>query len=146
MKRLFCLILVLAMSVCCLAACNFTQNIAGKMESDTESAPLVSEMMDALCEGQKQAALTLMHPALTESAGAAIDQMISYLSGKQTVSSKLLNINVSSSRGTSGKTLQEQLVYEIEMSNGEIIYINATYVSDKDGAGFASFQLILGAV
>ena len=103
-------------------------------------------MLTALAEDHNSEAKALMHPKAAENADAAIAQMNAYLSGREVGAVEQKSINVKSSAGTAGKSKQEQVVYQVTMNDGDVIYLNVLYLSDKDGEGFTSFQLVLGAV
>ena len=72
--------------------------------------------------------------------------MVSYLAGRSVVSKEVVSINVNTSVGTAGKVLTEQLGYRVTLTEGDVIYLSVTYLSDRDGDGFTSFQLVLGVV
>lgn len=146
MKKLICLVSVLLILLGCLTACNFTQNMSGALAGEAESTPKVEEMMTALAENRTSDAKTLMHPQATEKSDTAIAQMSTYLAGRETSSMELKSINVNNSTGTSGKTRQEQVTYQVTLSDDSVIYLNVVYLSNNAGTGFASFQLVLGVV
>ena len=146
MKKLICLSLVLTVLFFCMTACNFTQNVSGSIAGKAEFTPKVEEMMKALAEIRTDDAKALMHPQVAETSDQAIAQMSDYLEGREVSSMQLTNINVRTSTGTSGRTKQEQAAYRINLNDGTTIYINTVYFSDDTGAGFSSFQLVLGVV
>ena len=147
MKKLYCLTLVLLLVLSCLSSCNFAQNLTDKLEDKSESPIKVEEMMEALAKNLIDDAKALMHPKTTsEDMTARFEQMIDFLDGREVVSMELEGINVSSSIGTSGNTKQEDLFYKATLSDNSVVYINAVYLADDDGAGFTSFQLVLGIV
>ena len=45
-----------------------------------------------------------------------------------------------------GKARQEQVAYQVTLTDGSVIYLNVVYLSNTAGAGFVSFQLVLGVV
>lgn len=145
MKKLICLCLVLFSVLGCLSACNFTQNMSG-LKDKAESTPKVEEMMTALTEKSTSDAKALMHPQIGESKNAGISQLIDFVNGRSLKSLELTNINFSSAIGTSGNQKQEQTTFKASLSDGDIIYITAVYLSNDAGAGFISFQIVLGAV
>jgi hypothetical protein len=59
---------------------------------------------------------------------------------------ELKNINVKASTGTSGKIRQEDVAYQVTLTDGAVIYLNVGYLSNRAGTGFTSFQLVLGVV
>ena len=146
MKKLICLSLVLTVLFFCMTACNFTQNVSGSIAGKAEFTPKVEEMMKALAEKRTEDAKALMHPQVAETSDQAIAQMIDYLDGREVSAMQLTSINVRTTAGTSGKTRQEQVAYQVNLNDGAIIYINAVYFSDDTGTGFSSFQLVLGVV
>ena len=144
MKKLICITLVLLVTLGALTSCNFTQNSSGALAGAAEATPKVEEMMTALAESRTEDAKVLMHPEVAEKSDAAIAQLVAFLSGRNASSMEQKNINVSSSTGTSGKTRQENVVYRVTLTEGEVIYLNVTYLSDNGGTGFLSFQIVLG--
>ena len=72
--------------------------------------------------------------------------MSNYLNGRKASSMELVNINITTSTGTSGKALQEQVAYKVTLNDGAVIYLNTVYLSNNAGSGFVSFQLVLGIV
>lgn len=103
-------------------------------------------MLTALIERNDSSAKALLHPQASDKTDTAITQMSAYLNGRSASSVELLNFNVRSSFGTSGKTRQEQSSYQVTLTDGDIIYLNTVYLSDSAGDGFVSFQLVLGLV
>ena len=146
MKRLLCIALLILFLMSCLTACNFTQRASGALAGAAEATPKVEEMMTALAENRASDAKALLYPQATANSATAIAQMSNYLAGRDASSIELANINFSASTGTSGKTRQEQVVYKATLSDGEVIYIEAVYLSDNTGVGFTSFRLTLGVV
>ena len=146
MKKTISITLLVLVLLSCLTGCNFNQTITGGLANNAESTPKVEKMMVALAENDLSAAESLMHPQAIGKAKAAIEQMAEYLEGRKTSSIELININVSSSIGTSGNVKQEQVGYKATLIDGSVIYINAVHRSNKDGNGFVSFQLVLGLV
>lgn len=146
MKKLICLILVLLVLLGCLTACNFTQNASGALAGNAESTAKVEEMLTALADNRISDAKALLHPQTSGKSDEAIAQMSAYLAGRKASSIEQRSINVNSSTGTSGKTRQEQVAYQVTLSDGVVIYLNVVYLSNNAGTGFISFQLILGIV
>jgi hypothetical protein len=72
--------------------------------------------------------------------------MSQYLSGRKTQSVQLININVKNSSGTAGNIRQEESAYKATLSDGTIVYLNVVYLTNDNGSGFSSFQLVLGAI
>ena len=146
MKKAICLTLVILSITSCLTACSFTSNIMNVQKDKAESTPKVEEMMSAMAEKSVSDAKSLLHPEANEKADDAIEQIVSYVNGRSVSSMELININVSSSTSISGKMRKEQAVYQVAMADGEIFYLNTVYVTNNDGDGFISFQLVLGIV
>lgn len=145
MKRWICFVLALLV-LGSLTACNFTQNLSGAIAGEAEATPKAEEMMIALAENNTADAKALLHPQAAETAEGAITQMTAYLAGRKADTMELTNINVNTSTGTAGTARQERVNYRITLSDGDVIYINAVYLSNSQGTGFASFQIVLGVV
>ena len=146
MKRIFSFALVLLVLTCCLAGCSFTKNTSGAFAGEAEATPKVEEMMAALSEDRTSDAKGLMHPQASETSDDAIAQMSAYLAGREVSAMKQKSISVNTSTGTSGKTRQEQATYQVTLDDGDMVYLNVVYLTNKQGAGFVSFQLVLGVV
>ena len=146
MKRKIGFALVLALLLGCLAGCNFTANLSGALAGEPEAEPKVTEMMTALSQGNTADALALLHPQATETAEHAVGQMESYLAGRTVSEMEQISININTSTGTAGTTRQERVGYRVKLSDGDVIFINALYLTNSAGKGFASFQLVLGVV
>ncbi len=144
MKKIICLVFVILSILSCLTACSFLSNITNKIENNAESKPKIEEMMSLLAENRISDAKNLLHPEANEDANEALEQIASYINGRNAGSMKLTNINISSSTGTSGKTRQEQVTYQVTLTDGEIVSLNTIYLSNKAGNGFISIQLALG--
>lgn len=145
MKKFICFPLVLLILLGCLTACDM-QKVMDEIADKAEATPKVEEMMTALAEGNTSDAKALLHPDTGEEADAAIGQMSTYLAGRTTSAIELKTINVSTSTSTSGKVRQEKLTYQVTLSDSSAIYLNVVYLSDKDGTGFSSFQMVLGVI
>lgn len=146
MKKKICLILAMTVLLGCLTACNFTQNLNGVSADNAESTPKVKEMMSALTQNRLDDAKALMHPDISEASDTAIAQMSAYLSDREAKSFEAKNVSINTSTGTSGKTRQEQIAFKVTLSDSTVIYINAIYLSNNQGDGFSTFQLVLGMV
>ena len=146
MKKIICFGLVLLALFGCLTACNFTQNMSGAIAGEAEATPKVEEMMAALADNNISDAKALLHPLVAETSDNAIAQMSAYLAGRKASAIELTSININSSTGTAGKTRQEQVGYRVTLNDDAVIYINAVYLSNNQGTGFASFQIVLGVV
>ena len=146
MKKLISVALILLAVFGCLTGCNFTQKLSGALADEAESTPQVENMMTALAQNRTSDAEKLMHPQVSEKSDAAMMQMSDFLAGRAAVSMELKNINVKTSAGTSGKIRQEEVAYQVTLTDGAVIYINVIYLSNNAGSGFTSFQLALGVV
>lgn len=120
--------------------------MSGALAGDAESTPKVEEMMQALAENRTSDAKALLHPQKAEQAEAALTQLSAFLAGREVDALEQRNININSFSGTSGKTRQEQVSYQVTLTDGAVIYLNVVYLSDNAGTGFSSFQLVLGVV
>lgn len=146
MKKLLCFVLVPLALLSCLTACYFTKNASGALAGEAESVSKAEEMMTALAENRVSNAKALMHPEVAEDSDAAIAQMSDYLAGRKTRSLELVNININTSTGPSGKVRQENAAYRVTLTDGTVIYSSVIYLSNHTGTGFASFHLVLGAI
>ena len=146
MKKFVCLAVSMLVLLGCLTGCNLTQKVSGAIAGEAEATPKVEEMMNALADADMSGAKSLMHPQVSETSGDAITQMSNYIAGRKVDSMELKSVNINTSTGTSGKTRQENLTYQVTLDDAEIIYLNTVYFSDSEGAGFVSFQIVMGVV
>ncbi len=146
MKKIICFALVLLALLGCLTACNFTQNMSGAIAGEAEATPKVEKMMAALADDNTSDAKALLHPQVAETSDNAIAQMNDYLAGRQTSAIELKSITVNTSTGTAGKTRQEKVAYQVTLTDGAVIFLNVVYLSNNQGTGFSSFQLVLGVI
>ena len=146
MKKIICFGLVLLALLGCLTACNFTQNMSGVIAGKAEATPKVEEMMAALADDNISDAKALLHPQVAETSDNAIAQMSAYLAGRKVSAIELRSININSSTGTAGNTRQERVGYQVTLTDGAVIFLNAVYLSNNQGTGFVSFQVVLGVV
>ena len=146
MKKIICFTLVLLALLGCLTACNFTQNMSGAIAGEAEATPKVEEMMAALADDNASNASALLHPQAAETSDNAITQMSTYLAGRKASAIELINFTVNTSSGTAGTIRQERVAYRVTLNDDAVIYINAIYLSNNQGTGFASFQIVLGVV
>ena len=146
MKKIICFTLVLLALLSCLTACNFTQNVSGAIAGEAEATPKVEEMMAVLADNNAPDAKVLLHPQVAETSDDAIAQMSDYLAGRKASAIELMGITVNTSTGTAGTTRQERVGYRVTLDDDAVIYINAVYLSNNQGNGFASFQIVLGVV
>ena len=146
MKKIICFTLVLLALLGCLTACNFTQNMSGAIAGEAEATPKVEEMMAALAADNTSDAKALLHPQVAETSDNAITQMSAYLAGRKASAIELKSININTSTGTAGKIRQERVAYQVTLTDGSVIFLNVVYLSNNQGTGFASFQVVLGVV
>lgn len=145
MKKILCFALVLLV-LGSFTACNFTQNMSGAMAGKAEATPKVEEMMAALSAANTADAKALLHPQVAETSDNAITQMSTYLAGRTVETMELTGITVNTSSGTSGNTRQERVNYRVTLADGAVIFLNVLYLSNNQGTGFSSFQIVLGVV
>lgn len=147
MKRILSLAVIVLLAGCLLSACNFTTNFSDTMGvTSAESTAKVEQMLQALVDGDTDAALALMHPDAADSAGDPIAQMSGFLAGRTVAEMNQTGVRVNTSTGSAGKTRQEVTNFQVILGDGTEIYVAATYYSDNAGEGFISFQLVLGVV
>ena len=146
MKKFFCFTFVFVIIAFCLSGCNFNSNVSGALAGDSQATPKVEQMMTALAESRIPDAKAFMHPDANNKPDSAYTQMSQYLSGRKTQSVQLININVKNSSGTAGNIRQEESAYKATLSDGTIVYLNVVYLTNDNGSGFSSFQLVLGAI
>ena len=130
------------MLVLALTSCNF--NISGSI-LDATSTPKVEAMMEALADGDLASAKALLHPSITDGEANLI-QMADYLDGREVSSLEVIGKNLTSSVGSGGNMIREQVNYEVTLADSTVIYLTTVYLSNDAGAGFVSFQMILGMV
>lgn len=146
MKKTICVVLSMLTLLCCLTACNFTQNMSGALAGEAEATPKAEKMMAALAKNSTDEAKALLHAKASGFLDTGITQMSDYLDGREVSSMSLISINVNTTKGAAGNSRQERVGYTATLSDGTIIYINAVYLSDQTDAGFLSFQIVLGIV
>ena len=145
MKKWICFVLVLLV-LGSFTACNVTQNMSGAIAGKAEATPKVEAMMAALSAANTADAKALLHPQVAESSDNAITQMSTYLAGRTAETMEVTGITVNTSAGTSGNTRQERVNYRVTLTDGAVIFLNVVYLSNNQGTGFASFQIVLGVV
>jgi hypothetical protein len=143
MKKSICLALVIVI-LTALCSCSLIDDMKAAFSGDAESAKKVTEMMTALCEGRSDDASALLHPEAADGADNDIENMINYIGGRQVVDMKLSGYHINAYASVSGSTKEEEYVYRLEMSDGEILHVNAVYRSNNNGVGFSSFRFIHG--
>ena len=146
MKKIICFALVLLVLLGCLTACNFTKNMTGAIADEAESTPKAEKMMAALADDNTSDAKALLHPQVAEISDNAIAQMSAYLAGRKANAIELSGISINTSTGTAGKIREEQAAYQVTLADGAVIFLNTVYLSDNEGTGFVSFQIVLGVI
>ena len=146
MKKLLCLLLPLALLLT-LTACNVTTNLHDNLGvTEAQCTDQVEQLLQALTEDDLAAALETMHPGTADWAESGLEQLRDYLAGRKVLKLNIQGVNRNSTSGSSGKVEQEQAAFQVVLADGTVCYISAVYRTDKDGAGFVSFQMILGVV
>ena len=146
MKKLISVIIVTLTVICCLTACNFTSNMSGMVAGEAQATPKIEDMLAAMAENRLEDAKALMHPTAADQSSDPIAQMSDYLSGRKVADMQLTNISVNVSTGMSGKSRLENVSFQVNLDDGTTIHLAAAYLSDNNGDGFTSFQLVLGVV
>ena len=144
MKKILCVAIALSALILCLTSCSFYIRRSGALVGETEVKTNVEEMMSYLASGQIEEAKALMHPDADGDTDKALTQISNYLRGYEVSSIEQSDAEVKSSSGASEKTRQEQLTYDVTLNSGENILLYVSYLSNNDGDGFTSFQLVLG--
>jgi hypothetical protein len=138
--------MALLMVICCLTACNFTSSMLDAAGGKLQATSKVEDMMTAMAENRLEDAKALMHPTAAGKSVDPIAQMSAFLVGRKVTNMQQTTINVNTSTGTSGKTRQESASFQVKLDDGTTIHLAVTYLSNKAGEGFTSFQLVLGVV
>ena len=145
MKKIICITLVLLILLSCLTACDFAKDLVSSMADNVEATPKVEKMITALADDDMDDAKALLHPQVAETSDTAITQMRDYLAGRTAKTIEITTFNISTSTGTGGKTRQEQATYQVTLSDNTVIFLNMVYLSNNQGSGFVSFQVVLGS-
>ena len=146
MKKRVCLAMALLMVICCLTACSFTSSMLDTGGGKLQATSKVEDMMTAMAENRLEDAKALMHPTAAAQSVDPIAQMSAFLAGRKVTNMQQTTISVNTSTGTSGKTRQESASFQVTLDDGTAIHLAVTYLSNKAGEGFTSFQLVLGVV
>lgn len=144
MKKFLCMGLVLLVMLGCLTSCGFFDRLTDKLESKSEAVDMVEDMLNALAERRMDDAKAMMHVTAEGNVDGALSQISVYLAGRKVSAMNLEGISVNSSFGTDGRVREEQVYYKVLLSDNSVIYVDATYISNKNGTGFSSFQIVLG--
>ena len=144
MKKILCLTLALLAMLACLTSCNF--NIQSAITDKVTSKEQAEEMMSHLSARRMTDAVSLMHPEKSDSSQPALGQIATYLNGRTVKKMDVVGVNFTSSVGTNGNTSQEQVSYQVTLSDGAVVYLSTVYVKSAAGEGFVSFQMVLGVV
>lgn len=143
MKKSVSLILVLVLMLGCFASCDLAENFADAVEGKAEATPKVEEMMVAIAEDNMSDAKALLHPQIADDSDDALNRLVEFIDGRKTESIEVTSISINTSAGTGGKSRQEQVSYDVELDDGEVITVSVVYLSDNQGDGFTSFQVVL---
>jgi len=147
MRKLICVALVLIVFIGGLTACNFTKKVSGAIAGEAEATPKVEEVMIALSEDRISDVKSLMHPQISESLNdSSITQLGNYLAGRKVSSMEINDISINSSTSISGNSREEKISYKVTLDDTEVIYLSVFYLSNSEGVGFVSFQMVLGVV
>ena len=107
-----------------------------------EAGPIAREMMTALEHGDAETAQSLIHPD-GEVSAESIAAMIDYIDGRGTTELKQISLHVSNSAGINGRK-QEEGTLRATLSDGSVLTVTYTYLKNKAGTGFASFNISIG--
>lgn len=139
MKKLLSLTALLLVLSLALAACNLDVDITAQAE------PHIKEMLTALSAGDAEAAKAQLHPSRADGAtDGAIAAMIDLLGGREVSDCVQVNINVQTSTGTKGHSRTESGMVHLTCTDGTDLRLQYSYVSDNNGAGFATFEFVVG--
>ena len=144
MKKILCLTLALLAMLACLTSCNF--NIQNAITDKVTSKEQAEEMMSHLSARRMTDAVSLMHPEKSEGADKSLGQIAAYLNGRTVKKMDVVGVNFTSSVGAKGNISQEQVSYQVSLSDGAVVYLSTVYVKSDAGEGFISFQMVLGVV
>ena len=147
MKRLLCVLVSVVLMLACFTACNFhttTNDSTGKTAAD--SLPQVEKLLSVLSSGNVEDALQMLHPDVQKNANHAMQQNSAYMQGRKVTSVETLSCSVYTSKGTAGNIRQEKASFKVTFGDGEVVAVSAVYHTDKAGAGFTTFQIVLGAI
>lgn len=148
-KRIF-IILGLIAFLLCLTNCNSFPNFdtSAEVVESSLSVPQTEKMLAALQARHTLNACALLHPTSAQTSTGDILQMIQYLDGRRISAIELDNIRVTVTpnllRLMPGTTQSEETEYLITLESGESFRVHATYLSDPNGSGFVSFQILIG--
>ena len=137
MKRLFSLILALAMLSCCFVGCD----LSDMMGDNSELLQKVEAMLTALSEGRADDAEAMMHPDKGDCTNE-IAQMIAFIDGRTVTAMVVEGYSVSTNVTEDGNVRQEQSTYKLTLSDDTSVRINATYLTSNSGEGFYSFEFV----
>lgn len=112
-----------------------------------EAGPVAREMMNALEQGDAEAAAKLMHPDAAEQIDdldKSIASMIEFLDGRNTAELKQTSVNIKNMVGTNaGK--YENGTFRAVLDDETVLKIEYTYLKNAAGSGFTSFYLSIGS-
>lgn len=138
MKRKIRLMICLALVSLVLCACAF--------DLSPEASPVAQDMMRELARGNKEAALSLMHPDMREQIkdlDKTVEDLIEFVDGRCVQEWKQTSINVRNQVGTNSGKFEEG-TFRVTLDDGTVLKIDYEYSSNKAGKGFISFYLSVG--
>lgn len=139
MKKILSITALLLVFALALTACNLDVDITAQAE------PQIREMLAALTAGDGDAAKALIHPSRVDGAtDAAIAAMIDLLGGREVESCTQVSLHVNTSTGTKGTARTESGTVHLLFTDGTDMRLQYAYVSDNNGQGFATFELLVG--
>ena len=143
MKKSVSLILVLLLLLGSFTACDITTNFSDAVSGEADATPKVEEMITALAENNLSDAKDLMHPQVAEDSDEDIARLSEYIDGRDAESIEVTGISINTTTGTGGKVREEQVSYEVTLTDGEVVSLNVVYLSNNEGEGFSVFQIVL---
>ena len=139
MKKLLSVTALLLVFALTLTACGLDVDLTAQAE------PYIKEMLAVLSAGDADTAKTLLHPNRVDGAtDGAIAAMIDLLGGREVSDCVQVTINVEIGTDTKGTARTESGMVHILFTDGTDLRLNYSYVSDNGGAGFATFEFVVG--
>lgn len=140
MKKLLTVTALLLVFALALSACGSPAELL-----KPQAEPQIRDMLTALTAGDADSAAALLHPDRADGAtDAAIAQMIALLDGREAISCTMVGLNVNTSTGTGGTSRTESGTVHILFDDDTDLQLEYSYVRDKGGEGFSTFQFLVG--
>lgn len=137
MKKILTVTALLLVFALALSAC--------AVDLTPQAEPYIKQMLTALSAGDLETAEALLHPDRPDDAtDAALTALADLLGGREVDSCVQVGINVHTSAGTGGTSRTESGTVHILFTDGTDLRLSYSYVSDKGGEGFATFQFLVG--